>query len=305
MGPRRTPVTARAFAPGHLTGFFAPDLNSKDPRGRGSRGAGIVLDRGVIATARYDPRGPSRTRVTSTPRVPVPISREVAVRLRAGLPGALSVELRHDLPIGQGLGMSAAGAVATGLAVAHVVEIPESRAWEVAHLSDLFHGGGLGGVAALRKGGLETRIRPGIPPWGTSRHWAWNGPVRIYRAAGPRPSPRLLRDPAFLRRVARAGARSVPAFLRDPSLRTFLREAERFTDRIDLGPPRVTRWVHSLRSPEIACAQAMFGGLVYAIPRNGRSFPEPPLAGRTRPPDRWMTVSGGRLGAHLIGRVRR
>src|SRR5271154_6986697 len=44
---------ARAFAPAHVTGYFSPDLGSRDPRGRGSVGAGLVLDAGAVAEAAW------------------------------------------------------------------------------------------------------------------------------------------------------------------------------------------------------------------------------------------------------------
>src|SRR5580692_2923567 len=110
MGPSQAHVVARAFAPGHITGFFVPDLTARDPRRRGSTGAGIVLDRGVAARAPFDPSGPTPLRLSSRPRMALPISRDVAQRLRVGTPGSLEILLDHDLPVGQGLGMSAAGA---------------------------------------------------------------------------------------------------------------------------------------------------------------------------------------------------
>jgi pantoate kinase len=304
MGRTHGPVRSRAFAPGHITGFFVPELSARDPRARGSLGAGFVLDRGVLATARWDPEGPTRLRVRAVPSVPLPISREVASRLRAGVPGDLEVDLQHALPIGQGLGMSAAGAVATGLAVGQLLGVPAQKIWETAHLVELYLGGGLGGVASLRAGGLELRRRAGVPPWGECRHQGWNRELLLLRTGPPVPSPPLLRSPPFLARVRRAGNRSLARYLRRPSPGAFLRETERFTDALGLAPPDLAESIREIRSPSVAAAQAMFGALLYAVPKRpgGRGEIER-VAARWRTGD-LLPVAVGRRGAGTLGSPR-
>ncbi|HKV89750.1 MAG TPA: hypothetical protein VJQ43_00960, partial [Thermoplasmata archaeon] len=71
-------VSAAGFAPGHVSGIFAPRLAARDPRARGSVGAGLVLDVGVRATAHWTPGKTGRTSVRSDPPCALPISTEVA-----------------------------------------------------------------------------------------------------------------------------------------------------------------------------------------------------------------------------------
>jgi pantoate kinase len=262
---------AHAFAPGHLTGLFTPDLDARDPRARGSRGAGIVLSLGVTATATWDPFAPSRFRLTSDTRIPLPISRDVARRLRRDSAGALDVSLRHDLPIGQGIGMSAAGATATALAVARVLRLPPHRAIETAHLAELFGGGGLGGVAAIQGGGWELRRRAGVPPWGHVEHRPFRPPIFIVLLGQPLASPRLLSQHGFLDRVRHASDRPLRTVESHPSVDRMLEESERFSDALGLGSPALRRVVHRLRSSESWVSQAMFGRCVFAVPRAPRA----------------------------------
>jgi pantoate kinase len=264
--PPRPPIVRRAFAPGHLTGFFAPAERGRDPRARGSIGAGLVLDVGVIATARWTPGRRRGLSLTSDLTLPLPISLEVARRLVARAPGRLSVHLEHELPVGQGFGMSAAGALATALAVAAVVGRPTSKAIEVAHLAELFGGGGLGGVAAILGGGLERRIVPGVPPFGTVEHQPFRHPVLVSVVDAPLPSPTLLRSARFLERV-RAAAESTLPLLREPlSEERFLDAAEAFTDAIGIEGPRLRRTIGRLRGSGAWVAQGMFGGSLFAVP---------------------------------------
>jgi pantoate kinase len=256
---------ARSFAPGHVTGIFRPELGSADPRGRGSVGAGLVLESGVRATATYRPGGRRSLRISSDVATPLPISREVMRRLYAGHPGSLDVRLIHELPIGQGFGMSAAGALSTALAIASVLDLPRRRAVEVAHLADLFGGGGLGGVSSILRGGLEIRQRPGIPPAGSALHLGFPLAIIVSVAGAPIPSPKLLRDRAFLGRVRDAAVPGLQRLSDHPTPELFLDVSEQFTDQIDIAPPSLRNLIVKLRSTGAHVAQAMFGESLFAV----------------------------------------
>jgi pantoate kinase len=261
-------VRARAFAPGHVTGIFAPATASRDPRARGSTGAGVVLEVGVVASAEFRPGSGYRVTVRSRASRSLPISTDVARRLRPRIAGELTVRLDHQLPIGQGFGMSAAGATATALAVGAIAGVPRRAAVEVAHLADLFGAGGLGGVAAIEGGGgLEFRLAGGVSPYGNVRHRRLDSSIFVGVVGGPMPSAGLLRSERFLRRVARAGG-ELPRLLRRPSARRFFEQSERFTDRLALAPPNLAQTIAALRRNGAWAAQSMFGRSFFAAPRS-------------------------------------
>jgi len=253
----------RAFAPNHVSGFFVPRLEARDPRGRGSVGAGLVLEAGVTATAQWVPdvRPSVRVRWEGTGRLE--ISEAVAARLLAARPGRLRVHLEHALPIGQGFGSSAAGAVATGLAVAEALELPRRRALEVAHLAELFGGGGLGGVAAILGGGLEVRVRAGLPPRGRVVRTEVDETVLVGTVGAPIRSTVILREPRRLRHFAE-GERIFATFLSGPGWEEFWDSAQRFTDLAGLVPPRLAATLRGLRRRGVSAAQAMFGRSFFA-----------------------------------------
>lgn len=260
-------VRASAFAPAHVTGIFRPALDVRDPRGRGSTGAGVVLELGVRAVAEYQPGRSRTTRVVGDAPAPLPISEEVARRLRPPTPGPLSVRLTHELPIGQGFGMSAAGATATALAVGALSGKSRAESLQVAHLSDLFGGGGLGGVAAIvGGGGLEFRTRGGLPPFGRVRHLPLAGSLFLGLLGRPLPSPRLLRDPGLLERVD-AASDGLDRLLTRPGTERFFELSELFTDRMGLAPPSLVRVMRAIRRRGAWAAQAMFGRAFFARPR--------------------------------------
>lgn len=261
------PARARAFAPGHLTGLFSPELSARDPRARGSVGAGIVLELGVHAEAAWTPAARSSVTIRSDVGGPLPITLEVARRLLGRRPGRLTVALRHELPVGQGFGMSAAGAVATALAVAPLVGAPDPVAWPVAHLADLLGGGGLGGVSAITGGGWERRLAPGLPPWGRVRHARFPYRLFLVRVGRRMPSPEVLRRPANLARFRSAAATGLRALARRPTPPSLLDASERFTDDVALAPPVVLDLIAELRRAGGWAGQAMFGRSVWAVAR--------------------------------------
>jgi pantoate kinase len=294
------PTIARAFAPAHVTGVFRPFLGPRDPRARGSLGAGIVLELGVHATATWVARGPRRVRVASDLPVSLPISEEAARRLFPARNGTLSVRLTHQLPPGQGFGLSAAGATATALAVSALFDRPRASALATAHLADLFGGGGLGGVAAIATGGgLEVRTRAGIPPWGCVRHLPVDGNLLIGIVGGPLPSPRILRDRGALGRIERA-SEELSGLVDAPSVHRFFEASERFTDRVGLTTPRLRTVLRALRQRGAYAAQAMFGRTFFAQPRTDRSRSEV-LAWLQRTGLATLELRASRGGARRLG----
>ncbi len=269
-----------------------PALTARDPRARGSLGAGLVLDVGVLAEAEWSPTARSAVRVASASTGRLGITEEVARRLVARRRGRLTVRLAHDLPIGQGFGSSAAGALATALAASRVLGLPRVRAIQTAHLADLYGRGGLGGVAAILGGGLEVRRRPGIPPFGRVARRPVSGTIAVATVGAPIPSPTVLADPHRLRRFA-LGARLLDRLGERPDLEAFWEASERFTDGARLASPRLRSAVRALRRRGARAAQAMFGGALFA------SFPSEKIRSSVL---RWARGEDLRFREIMIGR---
>ena len=176
------------------------------------------------------------------------------------------MHVTHDLPISQGFGMSAAGTLAACLATARAIGLPTEEAVSIAHLSELFGGGGLGGVAAILGGGWEMRTRAGIPPFGKIQHRPFRRRLILSVAGPPLRSPTLLGSNEFLARVHQIGTRAMRRLLHQPTSNRFLQEAETFTDELGLGPPRLCRLIQTVRDDGAWAAQAMLGRSLVAIP---------------------------------------
>jgi hypothetical protein len=105
----------------------------------------------------------------------------------------------------------------------------------------------------------------------------------------------LLRDPEFLERVRASAGSAIDRLVRRPSPAAFLRESERFTDALELGSPRLRRTIVALRRTGVACAQAMLGEALFAVPNSpmARSDALRVLERRRLPAVELWTASGG------------
>ena len=289
---------ASAYAPGHVTGVFLPRTDARDPRARGSVGAGLVLDAGAVARVQWNPGARLRVRTFGDGRSPLAISSEVAERLFSERHGSVIVRIEHELPIGQGFGMSAAGATATALAAARLTDTSRHRAVTVAHLAELFGGGGLGGVTAILGGGFEVRVAPGIPPFGRVLRRPCHDRILVGVVARPIPSPGVLRNPRALARIRRA-ARGFDELRTQPTLERFWEVSERFTDSAGLAPRSLSDVLRALRRRGARACQAMFGGSFFAsAPRGARR--EELLSWMRRRDLRAVELPISSVGAHLV-----
>ncbi len=260
---------ALATAPGHVTGIFVPEVEDPDLLAQGSRGAGVVLDVGVTAraTARQAPRdGAGVLQIRERGEaVRFPITQEALQSLPGLKDWMVEVDLQHDLPVSQGLNMSAAGSLAASLAVTELLGLPLRAAVEAAHRAEVRLHGGLGGVVSILEGGVEVRRKAGLPPYGVVERTPMSQGFFLGTLDRPLPSPPLLSDPEFLLRVRRAGERWLSE-LGPPPIRweALLSVFEVFTDELGLVPLSLREPMLKLRQEGCRCSQTMLGNTLLA-----------------------------------------
>lgn len=232
---------SKAFAPAHVTGLFAVHDEDPDPLKKGSRGAGWSLDQGATATVTRSDRLAVRIGGQADP---APVTRLALERLAPGQP--LAVDLRLDLPVGQGFGMSAAGTLAACLAAADLLGLEPELALEAAHAAEVRSGTGLGDAVGSWFGSGEVRMKPGCPPHG----WA----LRIEPPEDARflfcvlgrgiATPSIIRDAAWKRKTRELGDPAVDRILavgRAAAWDRILLESGSFSDALGLMPPEMRR----------------------------------------------------------------
>lgn len=255
-----------AFAPGHITGFFALRNDPPEPEGKGSIGAGFSVCLGARAEItrttgdkmhvfldgrRYDPLRHSTTRVVL----------ERFVALLGHVPG-LKVEVHHDLPVSHGFGMSGAGALAVALALEHMFALPEGFAVRTAHVAEVEASTGRGDVVGSAGGGFEARVSPGI--YGEVRRFDIGGQVHLLSGGGVN-TPLMLGDPVIVRKIEGAGENALHRFLASPDIRTFSMLSRTFARECGLAPGKVSQVLDALAGVAHA-GVVMLGESVFAFP---------------------------------------
>ena len=166
-----TVILGRGESGSHVTLIFTINDDSKELDEQGSLGVGLCLEHGVEIIAR-GVEGNFGVNVKF-------IQGQGESELYEQVFGLLSenivniknynwdLAIKLKLPISQGFGMSAAGAVAAALAIQRAIGEPHEeslrRSFAIAHRVERNRSTGLGDVTALAAGGVERRTSPGAP----------------------------------------------------------------------------------------------------------------------------------------------
>ena len=231
-------MKARAFCPGHITGFFEI-CEHKEPLRSGSRGAGICTTLGATSTV-GSRKGKGSIRVyINGEKNDAPVTKQALARMILGREVDLRVDTLLDLPLSQGFGMSAAGVVSATLATAEILDAPLQTALETAHEAEILHRTGLGDVAAVSKGGVTFRKIEGLPPYGRVDRIRANVELVLGIVGPPVSTPTVLSDPDARERINRIGRECVESLEGSPSLANFFRLSKEFAMRTGLATKQV------------------------------------------------------------------
>ncbi|MCQ8893789.1 MAG: GHMP kinase [Methanolinea sp.] len=283
-------LSASAFSPGHLSGYFRPVYGSV-PAQTGSLGAGIVIEEGVTATLwpasetqvtveRRDPRTGKTVEVLgSSPPVTHLLSRlGVTARVRTVC----------TLPIGAGFGLSAAALLSTAIAADALFDLGLSDSgWAgLAHETEITFHTGLGDVAACLGGGRDCRKGPGIDA-PIERSFDLTDPLCAI-VFSPLPSPGVLVSPDAMEKVTLAFPGRCPRDAED-----FFRLSRQFAEKSGLITPEVHMALEVCDRAGVPATMTMLGNGIFACGREAPSLLSP--LGDV------FLLHPARDGAHLIG----
>ena len=203
----------KAFSPGHITCFFQP-VRDPDILKTGSKGAGIKLSLGTNVVVEENVHGTNIT-MDGEPSE-AHITRKVIEILAPDR--SFDVTIENQLPVSQGLGMSAAGALAAALCISEIAGKSENDAVKAAHIAEIEGKGGLGDVSALMgEGHIPFRTVAGLPPNGKVIGTGKKTKITIAVLSGKLETKNVLENKLKMSMISMAGRIAVEAYQKDNS----------------------------------------------------------------------------------------
>lgn len=258
-------MKAIAFAPGHISGFFEPVIYPNDLAKSGSRGAGICLSLGAVSEVSISESNKQSIEIYINKKPsPAPVTALAIKDIIGESKLKVVVNTTLQLPIGQGFGMSGAGALSAAIATAKLIGLTKEDALKAAHFAEVKSKTGLGDVLASFFGGLEVRKSPGLPPWGLIEHIPCKSDVVICVIGKKINTKDVLNDESKIEVIKEQGKYCIKKLLENPSVENFFRLSQIFTKKIGIADEKVIEAIEATKDYGMS-SMSMLGNSVFAI----------------------------------------
>lgn len=165
------------FVPSHITGFFSI-FDNEDPLLKGSLGAGVLLDKGVITEIDNNKEADSNGLSILINGKKDEYNEVIIQKTIELMEKEISFDLENviirqtiQVPIGCGFGTSASSAIGTAICINEYFDLGLSieECGQYAHLAEVELGTGLGDVIGELSKGIVLRTKPGAPGFGQAK----------------------------------------------------------------------------------------------------------------------------------------
>lgn len=224
------------FVPSHITGFFNIHEGTT-PLQTGSKGAGILLNRGITTTITKNPKEDETSIIINDE---INSENETVIRKTIELlknefnfKENFVINQSIDVPIGCGFGTSAASSLGVCLALTKLIKLPISpiKAGQYAHIVEVTLGTGLGDVIAEMEKGLVLRTKPGAPGFGDCEVINTNNELFILtKSLSKIKTKDIINNQNNKQKITDIGLRMEEKFLQLPSINTFLNCSYKFAE---------------------------------------------------------------------------
>ena len=267
-------AVAKAFSPGHVTGFFEiPKLSGTNPKFKGSKGAGFSIDRGISTTVHIfeGVAGQSKISINNN-RVKNAKDAEVSqwiidwyVKNSPNKPFFARVEHEIAIPVGFGLGSSGAAALSLSYALNAALgsRYSTQEAAQLAHEAEISCKTGLGTVIAEYAGGFELRTGAGAPGIGTVLKIPLEGYKAVILCLSPISTKAFLSNRMDM--INGLGGKMVERLVETKNVEDFMQMSFEFANTLGLTEGKCRAPVRALRSAKFDCSVALFGETVFTI----------------------------------------
>ena len=247
------------FVPSHITGFFKIHKN-KDILQTGSTGAGITLNKGVITTIT---KGDNEIYFNNK-KINLCPTMEVIKQCPID---NYKISHKSDFPLSSGLGVS--GACALG--VANLLN-KNNNSLEMAHISEVKCGTGLGDVIAQHTKGFVVRELPGAPNFKTQKVQKIlikniNNYNVVVEILGKKETSAIINNPQWIEKINKISDELLLRLLKNPTLHNFMDLSYHFAKNTGLATDKIINICDDL-SFTVGASQAMLGNTIFCICEN-------------------------------------
>jgi pantoate kinase len=254
---------AIAFCPGHITGFFQV-MEHENIFTTGSRGAGFCTELGARSEVwMTDGEGIIEVNINGKQTF-APVTEYALRRILKSEPFDLNIMTTLGLPVSQGFGTSAAGALSASLALTSLLGRPRHEAFEAAHESEIMNHTGMGDVSAMICGGMTFRRKEGLPPLGKVERFDGDPEVVLCEIGTPIKTSDVLTDERMKAKINAIGKKCVDTFAMDMTLTEFLRMSKVFAVESGIASPEALRAIAEAEKFGQA-SLSMLGNSVFAF----------------------------------------
>ena len=258
-------MNSKAFSPGHISGFFDPVFYPNDFSRSGSRGAGVSITLGALSKVSIlDSHNQNIEVFINGRRSPAPVTK-LALKYLIGK-NKLNIVVRTnlDLPMGQGFGMSGAGALSSCLAATKLCGLSDVDALKAAHFAEVNLKTGLGDVVSSFLGGFEIRKTPGLPPWGFTEHIPGKHDI-VVCVIGPKiNTKKILEDRKFISPIIEYGQFCTKKILENPSVENLFYLSNIFTKKTGLATKDILKAIDACEKHG-NISMCMLGNSVFSV----------------------------------------
>lgn len=279
-----------------------------DPSRIGARGGGFAISRG--ATAQVKIRRSEVTRVDieiNARRTPEAVTTRWAIEnlLKAkGFTLHVAIKLRIMVPMASGFGTSAAGTLASCLALSNAADLPVTlnELGAITHVAEVVNRTGLGTASALLGGGFVIVREPGAPGIGSVDKLLFPQKHSLVCAyLGPMPTREVLAKPNIAEMVNTAARHAMQSIRQDPRLESFLAESRNFGSAVGFQTPNVARLISAMVSAgSIGAAQNMIGEAVHGVVKDSNIKNVMKIVRRAFPSARVFAAQLDNFGVRLL-----
>ncbi|NIA03425.1 MAG: GHMP kinase [Nitrospirae bacterium] len=252
-----------AFAPAHITGFFAV-RSDPDPMKTGSVGCGLCLEKGVMTSIKQD----TEKLVIKFNNEPIefPTVQWVIEKLLGPEP-KITVDLKCDVPLGFGFGVSGAAALSSAFAIgsAFDLEMDMTQLAEVAHVAEVVNRTGMGDVTGQCAGGMAIRSVPGAPGQGSVEKLVVESMEISWVCLGELSTASVLDNESTMQAVNKAGERALKLLKKNQSFENFMSLSKEFAVKTGLISLSAMEAVDAVEAQGGMASMAMLGDTVFAL----------------------------------------